>query len=359
MEHSELYYTMSAYHRFSFEPEAKAVENQAGFDLFRIGFKLYEGKSGMMIQRFRKERDLTDMVGDLEQDTGYQEKLKEKIEQWTAMYGTSPRYTHPERTRITESTPEVRARSLDDNGRHAYVEIYNEDGLALYARKSEMNRLNYSIYCLHQEWMFPVGQIYGLHWVAKDFSKHGPSDFIGYCTETLGQQMRDPDTWASLGCAAFLGRIDEAKEHNNAILEQREAHRQERLKRDVSIREFFREKNQEAYGPLVGEAAHAIAAHMPVENIKNPFGSSLILYLLDHYKIEVPARTRLWIAEDLQQISYDKENQAWTYTCVQRVPFDRSFPPVLEALVQAVRSDCSTGIEDTIHVDVDEDEWER
>lgn len=362
MEHSELYYTMSGYHRFSFEPEAKPVENQAGFDLFRIGFKLYEGKSGMMIDRFRKMRDLTDMVADLELDTDYQEKLKADIEQWTERYGASPRYTRPETTRVTEAKAEMRARALDDNGRHTYVEVHNADGLALYALKSEMKKRNYPIYLLHQEWMFPVGYIFSRLWVAENISKHGPPDFQSYCTKRLDGEIGVPGAWASLGCAAFLGRMDEAKEHNKVILEKREAQRQKRIERDESFQRYFREQNQAAYGPLLAEAARAIAAHRPVDNIQKSYGSSLILQLFDLYQIDVPTRTQFWVARYLQQISYDKTVQAWTCTYDNKEPFDRNFPSLLNVLVQAATADRSG---DTVHLDFsdhldsEEDEWER
>lgn len=356
MEHSELYYTMSGYHRFSFEPEAKAVVNQAGFDLFRVGFKLYEGRSGMMIGRFRKMRDLTDMVADLELDTGYQDKLKEKIQLWTAKYGASPRYTDPETLPYIESKTEVRARGLDDNGRHTYVEVHNEDGLVLYALKSEMKKSNYPIYLLHQEWMFPVGHIFSRFWAAEAISKHGPPDFHSYCTKRLDEEMELPGVWASLGCAAFLGRMNEAREHNKVILEKREAQRQERIERDKSYQLYFLERNQAAYGPLLAEAARAIAVHRPIDNIQKSYGSSLILQLFDLYQIDVPARTRFWIARYLQQISYDKAEQAWTCTYDNNEPFDRNFPSLLNTLVRAASADRSS---DTVHLDFEEDEWER
>lgn len=359
MEHSELYYTMSAYHSFSFEPEAKTVENQAEFDLFRVGYKLYEGKSGMMIHRFSKKRDLTDMVADLELDTGYQEKLKAEIEQWTEKYGTSPRYTHPETPRYIESKPEVRARSLDDNSSHTYVEVHNEDGIVLYAQKSKMKNSNYPIYLLHQEWMFPVGHMFSRVWAIEDISKHGPPDFHSYCTKRLDQDMKLPGAWASLGCAAFLGRMAEAKAHNKVILDKREAQRQKRIERNESFEQYFREQNLSAYGPLLAEAARAIAAHRPVDNIQTLYGSSLILQLFDLYQIDVPARERIWIVRDLQQISYDEKNQTWTCICSQREPFNRNFPPLLNTLVQAVSADHIGAMEDTVHLDLGDDEWER
>lgn len=91
---------------FEAAKEAVGVRNRMGFDLFRVGWALYEGTTGCFLGRFSNKDELKAFLGRLADSETMRQTLQNAIQNQIASTGQSPRYTRPDERYDTLFPPE-------------------------------------------------------------------------------------------------------------------------------------------------------------------------------------------------------------------------------------------------------------
>jgi len=96
-KHSNVFYVLTEGKGFLAEKNAIPVPNKPGFDLFRIGFYLSEGKTGRRRGPHETEAAMNAQIKRIETDAEYQATFEKRIAEILEGDGTlSPRYTRPD-----------------------------------------------------------------------------------------------------------------------------------------------------------------------------------------------------------------------------------------------------------------------
>lgn len=297
----------------SFRPveKAKPFPNQLGLDLFSDQNAIYEGKTGLRLC------PLSDagQIGQRIESNGGMERLNQLIEDSLAKSGLSPRYTRPNETK-KEVFPQkeknddiVLAKSLSGK-KHFYYRFHNENGVELYTRYNQKDMFQ-TVYVPCEGFMIGIDQNRQVDEILAWLSTL-ENGIKGEIEKEFNESMENAGKWADLGCAAVLGREDEAREHNAPI---REACRQQSKQEEASRveREGARQTQMaESRRQAILKAEQDILNGRPVENTEVG-GKPLILQLFREHNISVPLRTQGWIIGSLRSIQYDTEKQTWSY----------------------------------------------
>lgn len=96
MTHSNVFYIL-AKDGFHADKNAIPVPNKTSIDLFRIGFNISDGKTGLRIGKHDTEAEMTEHIKRLEDDTAYCERITNAIAKTSEDPSKlSPRYTRPD-----------------------------------------------------------------------------------------------------------------------------------------------------------------------------------------------------------------------------------------------------------------------
>jgi hypothetical protein len=163
-------------------------------------------------------------------------------------------------------------------------------------------------------------------------------DLHAWLLESYEKQIANPAQWADPGIAEYLGRREEADEHNAPI----RAARDEIRKQDDEKRENERitkgQAKVEKYDAAIAKAVNAIRNNETVSNddIETMTGNvtSIILELMRIYKVEVPLKTKGWINSALAEIFY--EDDGYTYSYYKKSRNSGVFRDYLDKFVYAV-----------------------
>lgn len=286
-----------------FKPVQKAhtVKNDLGLDLFAYNKALYEGQTGL---RVNNTVDLSALKERIERIGGI-EKLQQTIGDCVKNHGLSPRYTRP-----AEKKQDIFPSDKDENvifateangEKHYYFRFYNENGIELFTRNNDKEFFA-TVYVKCNGYMIGFEQKHRLDEILKRLPTL-EGGIYGEVERSFNAAMSDPKRYADLGFARILDRLNEAKEHNAPILEQREAkHKQRQLERDEQERHEKATAEQE-YAEAIQKAEKALLAG---EMVSNPQinGKSLVLQLFREHNIELPLRTQGWVNNSLSAFSY-------------------------------------------------------
>jgi hypothetical protein len=169
-KHSNVYYV---YRVDGHEPVEKATgcKNNHGLDLFKYKGDVYEGRSGA---KFITEAELFNLDFKMKSMGGV-EKFNEKIDDFIARFGESPRYTRPDERKhdIFPPDPEkekdkentVFAKGSDGK-KHYYYRFHNENGIELFTEKTTTNFYKRA-YVQCEGYMLDIGDKNGFEQVIK------------------------------------------------------------------------------------------------------------------------------------------------------------------------------------------------
>jgi hypothetical protein len=139
--------------------------------------------------------------------------------------------------------------------------------------------------------------------------------------------------------------IQKLIEHRQKVLDIREhEHKEWELKRQQEDQELVNTENKKAYDTITA-AEQAIIDNKMVANrnitiYKAKYDSnttSLILYLMKQYGINVPLKTQGWINNALANIFFDSDNLSWTYQYYTSSKDSTVFTKYLNHLVNCVK----------------------
>ena len=284
---------------------ARNLKNEYGLDLFQVKNMIYEGHTGL---HFGSVADISDSDSFIRYHGGL-ESLKRKvstaIEAHTAKYGLSPRYTRPNETK-TEIFPKQKDENIiyaeDSYGKkHYYYRFYNENGIELYTRSSDKEYFA-TVYVQCEGYMLAFDQKHRLDEILQKLSTL-EGDVRGE-VERLFNKAISENQYADLGFARILGRLEEAKEHNAPILQQRELEYIENEKICAAETEAERIQKQKDYEKTISEAENNLISGKKVENSIIQ-GKSLLLHLFREHNIDVPLRTQGWINHSLVWFTFN------------------------------------------------------
>jgi len=282
---------------------------------------------------------IDDFLKRLETDPGFLENAKATIQKSIKKHGLSPRYERPDEKYDDLFPPKPKDKTLLastlDEGKHYFAEVYTGNDFSLYKQKSELNSEHARLYILYEGWMLGLGSAYQIDDYIKDLTVSVP-DYRRIMTDSLEQSLADPDKWANPGYAIFLGRLEEALEHNQPIREQRQEERDAEQRERDRADEEQRQKEQNEYNSAIYDAEQAIYNDKPVKNSEIR-GTSLILCLFRDNGIDVPLKTQGWIKSALHSVHYDEKDNEWTYRYYNKTHAQsNSFSGCFEQLVSAI-----------------------
>ena len=123
--------------------------------------------------------------------------------------------------------------------------------------------------------------------------------------------LSNPDMWADVRFANFLGRREEADAHNQPIRETREAERQAEYESRNHREEENRLQEQREYSAAIFDAEqHVLQKRELVDDDLR--GTSLILQLFRENGITLPLKTQGWVKSSLHSIYHD-DKYGWSY----------------------------------------------
>lgn len=359
MKHSNVFYKRSKDGEFGPVREAKAVRNKAGFDLFRIGFLVHEGKTGQVVNFTESMDQIKAFIAKLEANENERQRLAAAVESAVLKNGLSPRYTRPDEKYDDLFPPpekkDVLAPGLDGK-KHYYSEVHSDDGVALYTMKNKKPDPWTALYLLYDGWMINVGNLSDKEARIEEY-KIGVPDYRQAMSDRLDEALSNPEKWANPYFAKFLGRLEEAQVHNEPIREAREEQRRmERQEREQREEEQRRQEQQD-YETAIQSAKISILGMQELMNtdIRN---TSLILQLFREVGVEVPLKTQGWIKSNLHSIYFHDRDGSCSYRYSGRD--STVFYSYLDKLVDAVVAEYTQTIEPQTEVDFeDEDDFER
>lgn len=286
-----------------FKPVQKAhtVKNDLSLDLFAYRDALYEGQTGLKIH---DKVDLPGLKDRIERISGM-EKLQQIIGDCVKNHGLPPRYTRPDEKKqdvFPSDKDENVVFATEANGeKHYYFRFHNENGIELFTRNKAKNHFA-TVYVKCNGYMIGFDQKHRLDEILKRLPAL-EGGIYGEVERTFNAAMSDPKRYADLGFARILDRLDEAKEHNAPILEQRETEYQQRRDERAEQERQRKEAAAQEYEKAIAKAEKALLAG---EVVANPQinGKSLVLQLFREHNIELPLRTQGWVNNSLSSFSY-------------------------------------------------------
>jgi len=305
LKHSNVYYTRETDGTYKPCKSATGIRNDIGADLFRYKGLVYEGTTGVFM--FNESR----IAEYLEDCRGREDKYREIVEKTAAHYGLSPRYTQPEVMKKDLFPPDSRklANALYHKEKCYFSRAYNENGIELYTMDKE--KASYpTLYAPCNGWMIGIGPSSDLDKTLSFLTQPG-FNLYDYLVERYETALNNLDKWADAGIAEFLGRREEADEHNRPIKEQREAERIDRIEKREAEQRAREEQAQREYETAIEKAETAIMDGRTVDNTEIG-GRSLILQLFRENGIELPLKTQGWVKSSLANIHRDGDN-GWSY----------------------------------------------
>lgn len=337
MKHSNVFYKRNKDGQYEAVKDAKTVRNKAGIDLFRVGFTVHEGKTGLIIDFSDNMEQVKMFVAKLETDATHRERCLTVIEDEVKKKGLTPRYTRPDEKYDTlfpkPEKKDILAPGLDGK-KHYFSEVHNQDGIALYTMKNRRQDPWTALYLLYEGHMLNVGNLSDLDRLVGEY-KLGVPDYRQSMTERLEEALANPDKWANLYFAKFLGRLEEAQAHNQPIREAREQERQvERLERERQEQEQ-RLQEQREYEAAILKAEQTIMNKQELVD-DDVRGTSLILQVFRENGVELPLKTQGWVKSSLHSIYHNEQQDYWSYKYTGRP--STVIHDYIEKLVAAVQS---------------------
>ncbi len=336
MKHSNVFYKINREKQFEPVKDAKAVSNRAGLDLFRIGFNIYEGSTGLLAKAHGNMEELRSTVNSLETDVALRDRYKKAITENLEKYGLSPRYTRTNEKYADLFPPpekkDVLAPMLNGE-KHYFSEVYNQDGIALYIMKKQKGNPWDYLYLFYEGWMLDVGNLIQMDIRVEEFKKAMPN-FRQIMTDKLDAALSSPDKWADPGFANFLGRREEADAHNQPIREARRTERQIAQEERARREEENRLQEQREYEAAVFDAEQSILNRRELHN-EDVRGTSLILHLFRQNGFDLPLKTQGWVKSSLVRLFYNESGNYWSYS--YRGRDSTVFHSHLERLTEAIK----------------------
>jgi len=338
MKHSNVFYKRNKDNQFEPVKDAKAIRNKAGLDLYRIGFNICEGKTGRILQFEDNMDQLKTYVAKLETNADLLERCKRVINAAVEKDGLSPRYTRPDE-KYADLFPSAPSESKGilaptvDGQKHYFSEVHNQDGIALYIMKNKSDPWDY-LYLHYEGWMLAIGNLMHKDSRIEEYTKEMP-DFRQIMTTHIDAALADPNKWADMGAANFLGRYEEADAHNQHLREMRSAERQAEQEERARKAEEERLQELREYEATVFDAEQSILNKRELIDDKDLRGTSLILQLFRLNGIDVPLKTQGWIKSALYRV-YPNERDGWNYSYYRNHKESQSFNGYFDKLVAAV-----------------------
>lgn len=326
-KHSNVYYIRNSDGEYTPCKNATGVRNDMNIDLFRNKGVVYEGSTGASVCN---ENRLGELLSNLKGDG---EKFKATIQDYAEKYGLSPRYTKPE-IKKSDLFPRNNKRKLMRTLYHKekcwFTCFPNEYNLDLYQMDKDKS-FNQTLYTPCNDWMIGLGPSYGLEKIAEIMSQ---SDFNLHekLKTQFENELADPHKWADVGVAEFLGRVEEAKAHNQPIREMRDAENKER----EAARLERTEKEAAKYKSSISDAEKAILDKTTVKN-KDINGKNLILQLFRENGIELPLKTQGWVKSSLVSIFCYPDGE-WSYRFKLNGGASKVMDSYLNKLVETVET---------------------
>jgi hypothetical protein len=113
--------------------------------------------------------------------------------------------------------------------------------------------------------------------------------------KTVDNCLNSGNNICSLGLAEMVGRLEEAKEHNQKVREQRQEKELERK------RELAEQRAKEAEEKALAEKLLMEETEQILINGGTVKGGEIIVKIADKYNINIPLRTRGWILNNLAE----------------------------------------------------------
>jgi len=357
MKHSNVFYRRT---KDGYEPvkDAKAIRNRLGFDLYRIGYNIFEGKTGLQALSHNSKEEIQGTLQKLETDTEFRSKLENAIEDNIKKTGLSPRYERPDE-KYDDLFPREPAKKAViaptlDGQKHYFVEAYNENNIVLYMMKTEKTHPHARLFLFYEGWMLGMDNAYNKDRIIEELSK-GLPDYRQIMTDSLNNALTDPDKWANKGFANFLGRTDEADTHNQVIRDKREAVSAAEQQERERLEEIERKAEQDAYETAIFEAEQAILGKRPVIN-NEVRDTSLFLHLFRKYDIVVPLKTQGWIKSSLHSVYYGENYHDWSFRYFGNL--SNSFGGCFNQLVGAIEREYDNLLDQALPEMSEDDELE-
>ena len=335
-KHSNVYYIFTN-NSFQAVEHARAYKNNYGLDLFTHDEKVYEGRSGLIVVNSKTAANFETKLA----SNGGIDRLNELINAQIARTGESPRYTQPNERKDELFPPRekdedvILAMDAYDKMKHFYRRFHIEHDIALYTLKNEDDE-HRMVYAECESYMLALDHHHRLDEIKKWLA--GLENGIKSEVERLfNQSLTNPQKYANYAHANILNRFDEAKAHNEPILEAR---RHENEKRDEEYKEKLAEQENEAkerYAHAIKAAEQGIMNRHKVHNSEID-GKSLIMQLFREHEISVPLKTQGWIIGSLYDIYFDAKDDEWTYQYYKTSKNSTVFQKYLLLLVEAVNS---------------------
>lgn len=317
MKHSNVFYKINREKQFEPVKDARVIRNKAGLDLFRVGFNLYEGSTGLLAKAHGNIEELKSTIAKLESDADLRDRYKKAITENLEKYGLSPRYTRPDEKYADFFPPpppvnkSILAPTLDGQ-KHYFVEDSFINNVPIYALKNIRNDPLRALYIRYEGWMLQVGNVYDLQSVTR-LLLNGVPDFRQIMTESLDAALALPDKWANPGFANFLGRLEETNIHNQPIREARRAERQHEQEERARREEEKSLQEQREYEATVFDAEQSILNKRELRDA-DVRGASLFLHLFRQNGIDLPLKTQGWVNSSLVRLFYNESDNFWSYS---------------------------------------------
>ena len=282
-------------------------------DLFTYNGKVYEGQTGCVV--LQRLEDWPVQVSKLQSENGL-EQFNTIVENVMKSVGLSPRYTRPDE-RKEDLFPKkkkdeniVFAKSTYDGKKHYYYRFYNENGIELFSLKNETGDYR-SIYVLCKGLMVNIGHSYHRLDEALKWLSGLENGIIGEIERVFNESISNLNRFADYGFANILDRVDEAKAHNEPIIEARERKREQEAKEHQANRLAEEAAAAAEYEQAIVNAEQSIRRKEKLLNTHIQ-GKSLIMQLFRKYGINVPLKTQGWIINSLHDI-YCYDSNKWSY----------------------------------------------
>ena len=310
-EHSNVYYKRTNDGIYTPCKNAVGVKNNAGVDLFRENGVIYEGSTGASIGN---ESRLNELLDGINKDS---EKFKANIQKFIDSHGLSPRYTQPE-VKKDDLFPRDESRKLMNVLYHKekcwFTKIENvnfQSEFDLYLMDKEKSDYGKGIYIPCNGWMIKIDWADNFE-KALEFLRQPGFDLYNHIVERFENELANPQKWADFGIAEFLGRVEEAKAHNQPIKEMRDAENRKRTEKIEAERRNREEKAAAVYTTAMSGAEQSILDRKPVVN-KDIGDKDLLLQLFRENGIELPLKTQGWVKTSLAEIYPKTNNNKWSY----------------------------------------------
>ena len=339
MKHSNVFYVyVKTGEKAGFEAvkKVKVCKNDFGLDLFIHDGSVYEGRTGC---RFINENELPQLA-DKVQKMGGIEGFNKRVEDLLKQTGDSPRYTRPDERKRDIFPPREKDENIvfakDVYGKkHYYFRFYNEKGIELYTLQND-NDSGRRIHIKCEGYMVDIGSHYNLEerleWLAGlDGGLKGEIESL------FNESVSNPNSWADIGFANILGRIEEAKAHNAPIREAREQENRRRDEERIAKRVAEEQVAEEEYRQAIKKAETCIINKQTVLN-DIIHGKSLIMQLFRELGIAVPLKTQGWIINALHNVYFNEKRNYWSYQYYNKSRDSTVFSDYLSLLVSAIQA---------------------